>query len=99
LNNDGREDVAFIVTQDTGGSGFFYYVVAALHTTSGYVGSEGYFLGDRIAPQTTESGSGSTIIINYATRRPDEPMVAQPSIGKTVVLGLDQETMRLKEVK
>ncbi len=30
LDGDGDDDVAFIVTQETGGSGVFYYAVAAL---------------------------------------------------------------------
>src|SRR4051812_27969272 len=31
LDNDGREDIVFFLTQETGGSGVFYYVVAALN--------------------------------------------------------------------
>lgn len=51
---DGRMDTGFILTQRTGGSGLFYYFVAELNTASGNVGSHGYFIGDRIAPQSTE---------------------------------------------
>lgn len=36
LNNDGVADVTFILTQETGGSGTFYYVVSALKTSEGY---------------------------------------------------------------
>ena len=54
LNSDGQADVAFILTQDSGGSGTFYYVVAALKTASGYQGTNAVILGDRISPQTTE---------------------------------------------
>ena len=72
LNNDGRDDVVFILTQETGGSGIFYYVVAALNTEGGYIGSEGYLLGDRIAPQTTELSQNlnhqNVIVVNYADR-------------------------------
>jgi len=81
LNGDGREDTAFLLTQETGGSGTFYYAVAALDTTDGYVGSHGFFLGDRIAPQATVKGEGGIIIFNYADRAPDEPFSARPSIG------------------
>ncbi|HRH55704.1 MAG TPA: hypothetical protein PK609_02455 [Candidatus Paceibacterota bacterium] len=98
LNNDGREDVVFLVTQDTGGSGTFYYVVAALNTERGYVGSDGYLLGDRIAPQTINASSNprhkNVIIANYADRAANEPMTAQPSIGKSAYLKLDIESMR-----
>jgi len=98
LNNDGREDVVFLLTQETGGSGTFFYVVAALNTEDGYVGSQGLLLGDRIAPQTTQSGSGNIVIVNYTDRAPGEPMTAQPSVGKSIWLLLDIDTMQFGEV-
>ena len=107
LNDDGREDVVFLLTQETGGSGVFYYVVAALNTVDGYVGSLGYLLGDRIAPQTTEIDEGKTamgtnrqnvIVVNYATRAPGEPFTTPPSVGKSVWLKLDPASMQFGEV-
>jgi len=80
FNSDGIEDIAFLLTQDSGGSGTFYYVVAALGTNSGYNGTNAVFLGDRIAPQTTEF-KNDTIIVNYAERKPGEPFTTQPSVG------------------
>lgn len=98
LNGDGRDDVIFLLTQSTGGSGTFFYVVAALSTAHGYVGSEGYLLGDRIAPQTTElsqkPGQKNVVVVNYADRAPGEPMTAQPSIGKSVYVQLNPTTMQ-----
>jgi hypothetical protein len=108
LNNDGREDIAFILTQNAGGTGTFYYVVAALNTPKGYVGSEAFFLGDRIAPQSTHIDEGVTsmgtkrenvIVVNYATRLPDEPMTAEPTVGKSIWLKLDPATMQFGEVE
>lgn len=98
LNNDGHKDVAFLLTQETGGSGTFFYVVAALNTESGYVGSHGVLLGDRIAPQTTESGEGNSIVVNYVDRAFGEPMSTQPSVGKSLRLILDPVTMQFGEV-
>ena len=98
LNGDGREDVVFLLTQQTGGSGTFFYAVAALNTPQGYVGSQGLFLGDRIAPQTTESGRGNIVIINYADRAPGQPFTVQPSVGKSIWLLLDPATMQFGEV-
>lgn len=98
LDGDGREDVAFLLTQDGGGTGTFYYVVAALNTERGYVGSEGLVLGDRIAPQTTEKGTGKIIIVNYADRKPGEPFSTSPSVGKSIWLLLDPQTMQFGEV-
>lgn len=98
LNGDGREDVAFILTQDAGGSGTFYYAVAALNTPDGYVGSDGYLLGDRIAPQATNMSMDAkhkdVLVFNYADRMPGEPMSTRPSVGKSAYLKLDVDTMR-----
>ena len=94
LNGDGRPDVAFLITQNSGGSGTFFYVVAALNTPTGYVGSDAYLLGDRISPQTTESGTGNIVVVNYMDRAPSDPMTTQPSVGKTVQLLLDTNTMQ-----
>ncbi len=98
LNGDGRNDVVFLVTQETGGSGTFFYVVAALNTEDGYVGSDGYFLGDRIAPQSINESTNPrhkyVIVANYADRAEDEPMTAQPSVGKSAYLKLDTEHMQ-----
>lgn len=98
LDGDGREDVTFIVTQNTGGSGTFYYVVGALNTAHGYVGSDGYLLGDRIAPQTINVSQNPkqkyVIVANYADRAAGEPMTAQPSVGKSAYLKLDPKTMQ-----
>jgi hypothetical protein len=96
FNNDGLADVAFIMTQDNGGSGTFYYVVAALNTGNGYHGTNGVLLGDRIAPQTTEFRDGQ-IIVNYADRKPGEPMTTQPSVGVSKYLKVVGDT--LSEVK
>lgn len=107
LNDDGREDVVFLLTQETGGSGVFFYVVAALNTPDGFIGSKAFFLGDRIAPQTTGLDEGTTangtsrqnvIVVNYATRFPNEPFTTQPSLGKSVWLKLDPITMQFGEV-
>ncbi len=80
FNGDGNEDVAFIITHNPGGSGTFFYLVAALHTTSGYEGTNAVFIGDRIAPQPTEFREGM-IVANYADRLAEEPMTATPSVG------------------
>jgi hypothetical protein len=98
LDGDGRDDVVFLLTQERGGSGTFFYAVAALDTDSGYVGSDGYLLGDRIAPQTTEESENPrhkyVIVVKYAGRAPDEPMTVQPSLNKRAYLKLDAASLR-----
>lgn len=99
FNKDGREDVVFLLTQQTGGSGTFYYVVAALNTPQGYVGSQALLLGDRIAPQTTEMvGAGDVVVVNYADRGPQDSFAVAPSVGKSIWLLLDTKTMQFGEV-
>lgn len=80
FNGDGSTDTAFLLTQTTGGSGTFYYLAVALGTSQGYHGTNAVLLGDRIAPQTTEWRDGA-IVVNFADRKPNEPMTAQPSVG------------------
>lgn len=98
LDGDGRQDVAFILTQDRGGSGTFFYAVAALNTDRGYVGSDGYLLGDRIAPQATTPSPNPrhvrVVVFTFAERAAGEPMTAQPSVGKSVYLKLDPQSMQ-----
>jgi hypothetical protein len=93
LNRDGRNDTAFLLTKDNGGSGTFYYVVVALNTEEGYQGTNAILLGDRIAPQTTEIRDRK-IIVNYAERRTDEAMITPPSIGITKQLALEGTTLK-----
>ncbi len=93
LNGDGVPDVGFLLTQSTGGSGTFYYAVAAIKTVDGYRGTDAVLLGDRIAPQTSEIRDGK-LLINYADRAPGESFAVRPSNGKSLWLKLDQATMQ-----
>ena len=92
MNGDGIEDVAFILTQDTGGSGIFYYVAVALGSNQGYRGLNAVLLGDRIAPQTTEIKAGQ-VVVNYADRLPDEPFTTSPSVGKSRYLQVSDDNL------
>jgi hypothetical protein len=98
FNKDGRKDMAFLVSQETGGTGVFFYIVVALNTQTGYKGTEGFFIGDRIAPQTTNIEENGTMIVNYVDRAVDEGLTAEPSIGKSLRLVFDREDKVLKEV-
>lgn len=87
FNEDGLSDVAFLLTQNLGGSGTFYYVAAALGGNK-CNGTNAILLGDRIAPQTTNF-QNEEIIVNYAERKPDEPMTASPSVGVSKYLKIN----------
>lgn len=95
FDKDGREDVAFIFTQQSGGSGTFYYAVAALAVDGGYHGTNAVLLGDRIAPQSTEFKNGE-IIVNYADREGGQAMSEAPTVGVSKYLKVDNG--RLDEV-
>lgn len=98
LNQDGRMDEVFLVTQETEGSGVFFYLVGALNTEHGYVGSEAVFIGDRIAPQRTELGDNNLVFVQYQERAPGEPFTTEPSVAKTLRLKFDPETNQFGEV-
>lgn len=90
LNGDNLPDTAFLITQDTGGTGTFFYVVVALKKDDGYKTTNAIYVGDRISPQTTEIHSDSKkLYVNFAERRPDEPMTAEPTIGTTLFLKIN----------
>ncbi len=82
LNNDGKQDAIFFVSQETSGTGLFFYVVALINQGGNYVGTPGVFIGDRIAPQNIRI-ENNIAAVNFAMRREGEPMVAEPSVGTT----------------
>ena len=95
---DGRQDLAFIVTQDSGGSGTFYYVVALLNKASGAMGTHAALLGDRIAPQTLELAGKNTLIANFAVRKKGEGFDVSPSVGRSLYLRLNASTGIFEDV-
>lgn len=103
FNNDGRMDTAFLLTQSTGGTGVFFYAVAAMNFPDGYHGSAGVRIGDRIAPQgtriNTEKGRVGVIEVTYADRAPGESFAVEPSVGKSLLVKFDPATMQFGVVE
>lgn len=85
LDGDGTEDAALVLVQQPGGSGSFYYLAAALAIDGLFRGTNAVLLGDRIAPQSLAVRNG-VIRASYADRRPDQPMAAAPTVGRTKYL-------------
>jgi hypothetical protein len=85
LEGDGDEDVVLILVHSPGGSGTFYYIAASINENGRYRGTDAVFLGDRISPRQIGIRNG-VVVVDYADRRPDEPMAAQPSVSKSKVL-------------
>lgn len=98
LTNDSRNDSAFLISQETGGSGAFYYAVVAIATDTGYTLTNAFFIGDRIAPQTTEIHSGK-LYVNYAERKSGEPMTTRPSVGVTKYLEINSSQKLVETIK
>jgi hypothetical protein len=87
LDGDGLADHAFLVTQDAGGSGTFYYVVVALKNNEGYTTTNAFFIGDRITPESIEIRSDTRDLrVYYTGRKRGEPMTTPPSEGKVLLL-------------
>jgi hypothetical protein len=76
---DGDKDAVVIIATEPGGSGTFYYVAVAELDGGAYTGSAGLLLGDRIDPQRVTFDDG-VVTVDYAERRPGEPMSAQPTV-------------------
>lgn len=98
IDGDGRADVVYFLTSETGGSGTFYYVAASLATDTGYHDTQAVFVGDRIRPLGIESGPGTQVIVNFVDRVPGEPMTTSPSVRKSLSLMLDPGTRQFGEV-
>ena len=92
MDGDGDKDAALLLTRDSGGSGTFYYVAAAINVKGRYQGTNAVLLGDRIAPMDIGIRSGA-VVVNYADRRPEEPMSARPTVDKTVRLILKNDKL------
>jgi len=85
LDGDGDEDAALFLMHSSGGSGTFYYVAVSINDGGGFRGTNAVLLGDRISPRQIGIRDG-VVVVDYADRRPDEPMAAHPSVGKSKYL-------------
>ncbi len=95
LNSDGLLDSGFLLTQDGGGSGTFFYVAAAIDKAGSTQGTNAIFLGDRIAPQSTnvDPNNPAQFIVNYLERKASDPMSAQPSVAVSRTFKLENSIL------
>lgn len=78
LDSDGDDDAVLLLVHDPGGSGTFYYLVAALNSNGSYQGTNTVLLGDRIIPQSITVQNG-IITATYKTQKQGEARSAVPS--------------------
>jgi hypothetical protein len=87
LDDDGDEDAVSWLRRESGASGTFYYIVAALNDGGRFQGTEAVLMGDRIAPQTLAIRNG-IVEAKFADRRRGEPMTVSPSVVTTAYFAL-----------
>ena len=85
LTRDGQEDLAYFVTREGGGSGQFYYVVAAIRGANGYKTTNAFLVGDRIEPQSLRIAANE-LQATFLGRARDEPMTTPPSRESVLLL-------------
>lgn len=97
VNGDGKPDSALLLQNDPGGSGTFYYAVLAVNDGGGYHASNVLALGDRIVPKGIDFTDGR-FVYRFLERKPGEPMAAEPTVEKKVVVEFDPATDRISVV-
>lgn len=97
LDKDGDVDAFLILVNESGGSGTFYYAAIAANVDGEYKGTDSVLLGDRIAPQNFSIENGKALV-NYVVRNFGEDFSVQPSVGKSLYLMLDPETLKIIEI-
>jgi heat shock protein HslJ len=97
LNGDGVDDAVLILTQETGGSGTFFYLAAAVAAPAGYVGTAGLLLGDRIDPKSVSVQDG-TVTFTYMTHGANQSFAEEPAVEVVRRAILSEDGLRLVEV-
>lgn len=97
-DGDGKLDAALLLRNDPGGSGTFYYAVLAINDGGGYHASNVLALGDRIKPEGIGHVGDGRFVYRFLERKPDEPMAAEPTVEKKVIVQFDPATGRISAV-
>ena len=94
LSGDGQKDALLILTHSGGGSGTFYYAVAAIREAHGFRGTVGVLLGDRITPRSiTIAGHRATI--DYLGRAEGEAFAVTPAVPRQRIVIYDGDSGQL----
>lgn len=79
LNADGKPDAVTILVSNSGDSGSFYYLTAALNIDAVMNPLATKFLGDRLLIDKIVIDANGIINLNLLTRAENEPMTATPT--------------------
>ena len=94
---DGRPDAALLLRNDPGGSGTFYYAVLAINDGGSYHATNALLLGDRIVPRSLDISDGR-FVYRFLDRDADQPMSAEPTVERKIVIDIDPTTERISAV-
>ena len=92
IDGDGRSDTIVVLSQQSGGSGTFYYVAALLNGATGVTATPGVLLGDRIVVNAVRVESGS-VIVDLLDRAPGQPFTASPTVAMVRHFGVDRGSL------
>jgi hypothetical protein len=87
VNRDGSEDALLTLVVDPGGSGTFTYLVLVLNDNGVPRPVASVLLGDRILVKSLAIEPGG-VKVSLLTRKPDEPMTADPTVEQTLMFKL-----------
>ena len=79
VNDDDTEDAAVTLIVDPGGSGTFTYLSLVINEDGIAKPMPSVLLGDRIIVRSLAIQPG-TVVVTMLTRKPDEPMSAEPKV-------------------
>lgn len=79
LNDDSKNDAAFLLIQTNPGTGVFFNLAAYISGVVNYKGTNAIFLGDRVTPKTISIKNG-IITVTYLDRTASEAMTDDPTL-------------------
>lgn len=114
INGDGLNDLGFLLTQETGGSGIFYYAVVALRiknptgstneTDNEAIGAaDEYRISNAVLigdriAPHPSEVRGGRFYIHYADRNLGEPMTAPPTVNISQALDINSQGLLVKVI-
>jgi hypothetical protein len=97
INNDKKDDAAFIIVTTSPISGALNsYIAAYVSGPVRYKSTDTVAIGTQVSPKSVSIKNG-VVIVNYLDRKSDEPLAADPTVEKTKSFRLDQALSTLEE--
>lgn len=93
LDGDGDGDAIVVLVQQTGGSGTFVYVAAAVQKAGRYTGSEAVFLGDRIDMPLATIDHG-ILQVRFLDRPSEASFAEAPTVKRVLRAKLEGKKLR-----